>query len=85
MWYQCQERAMAPGIGGEESAWPVVIRPQHSIHARLKRMSGDPIEWLKLLADCDSELSAIAAGRPPDKAECLRLSGLARVQQAYRD
>lgn len=37
-WYQCQERAMAPGIG---DGWPEIIPAPHTKNARLVRRS-DP-------------------------------------------
>ncbi|MBO6739025.1 MAG: hypothetical protein JJ916_04110 [Phycisphaerales bacterium] len=45
-WYQCQERAMAPG---SSDGWPEIIPAPHTPNARLKRVEGDPvamIDWL---------------------------------------
>ena len=39
-WYECQERAMAPGIG---EGWPEVINAPHTKNARLVRR-----EWVKI-------------------------------------
>lgn len=78
-WYQCQERAMAPGSG---DGWPEIIKAPHSKNARLvRRDTESPDELARLLAkirqlaiDADSELSAIAHGRPAQMDECRRLS-----------
>lgn len=76
MWYETQERAMAPGSG---DGWPKIIRPQHSGNARLVRRGGSPEVWINILNDCDSEMSAIAAGRPADKDACKKLADQIRT------
>jgi hypothetical protein len=38
-YYECQEMAMAPGIG---DGWPAVINAPHTKNARLVRREGDP-------------------------------------------
>lgn len=62
-WYQCQERAMAPGIG---DGWPEVILAPHTPNARLKRMDGDPT---KTITQLRTDLAA--ANERAEKAEEL--------------
>ena len=75
-YYKSQERAFAPGIAGE---WPAVIPKPDNANGRLVRCDG----LHELLVAADSELSAIAHGRPPsDKAELLKISaGLRKIYE----
>lgn len=65
-YYQSQEKAFAPGIAGE---WPKVMPKPDNQNGRLVRCDG----LQELLISADSELSAIAHGRPADKQELLRI------------
>lgn len=75
-YYQSQEKAFAPGISGE---WPEVMAKPDNANGRLVRCDG----LQELMVAADSELSAIAHGRPPsDKAELLRISdGLRKIYE----
>lgn len=75
-YYQSQEKAFAPGIAGE---WPEVMPKPGNANGRLVRCDG----LQELMVAADSELSAIAHGRPPsDKAELLRISdGLRKIYE----
>ncbi len=64
MFYITQERAFAPGICSE---WPNIISHPTNPNGRLKK-----IDIHDLLVQIDSELSAIAAGRPPSPKEELK-------------
>ena len=72
--YISQERAFAPGIVTE---WPDIIPNQFSKHGRLKRLA----DFHSLMVAIDSEMSAIARGRPVDKDECQRISN--EVRKVY--
>ena len=67
-YYITQERAFAPGISGE---WPKVIVKPDNKNGRLVKLEG----LRDVLIAADSELSAIAHGRPPSsKEELIKLS-----------
>lgn len=70
-YYQSQERVFAPGIAGE---WPKVMPKPDNQNGRLVRCDG----LHDLLVDADSELSAIAHGRPVNKQELIRISSAIR-------
>jgi hypothetical protein len=73
-YYVSQERAFAPGIVTE---WPDIIPNQFSKHGRLKKLPN----LHDLMVAIDSEMSAIARGRPVDKDECQRISN--EVRKVY--
>jgi hypothetical protein len=68
-YYECQERAMAPGIG---DGWPRVIAAPHTKNARLIRREGAPHEW---------KAEAAAATARAEKAE----AEVARLRAALED
>ena len=74
MLYITQERAFAPGICSE---WPNIIPHPTNPNGRLKK-----IDIHDLLVQIDSELSAIASGRPISSKEELR-DMACQIRQLY--
>lgn len=58
-YYECQERAMAPGIG---DGWPEVIAAPHTKNARLVRREGDPAQLRTDLATANERVRAAREG-----------------------
>lgn len=76
-WYAAQEKVFVPGIAGD---WPEVIPKPDSEHGRLRRVDG----LHELMVAADSELSAIAHGRPINQAEAIRISGeLRKIYESW--
>lgn len=63
-YYITEEKAFAPGIASE---WPHIIPKPDNPNGRLVKIEG----LRDLLVAADSELSAIAHGRPPSSKEWL--------------
>lgn len=61
-WYECQERAMAPGIA---DGWPEVIPAPHTPNGRLvRRECASPMDELEKLREVVSRLPKTADGVP---------------------
>lgn len=69
-YYECQERAMAPGIG---DGWPEFIKAPHTKHARLVRIEGDPHVWRDALE------RIAASAQHPKHAAYISKAEIARI------